>query len=454
MLAGAVAASPAAVAAESAAQAARPTVAAVRIDVSEAPVIDADLSDPSWAKAAVLEDFLQRLPIPRGVPTERTVLRIMYDENNLYFAVYAYDSEPEQITVRSMSRDGPLFTGDSISITLDPGLTRRNAYNFEVGPSGGRGDSLVLNNSDELDEWDPIWAARARRVADGWVAEMAIPFRSLSYAEGQPDWGFDFSRNIRRKNEDIRWAHHNPAIDFNDVSQTGNLTGITNINQGNGLDLQIYGLTQIKRDWQIPGEDTGITGTAGANLFYKVTPALTATLTFNPDFSDAPLDARQINTTRFSLFFPETRDFFLQDAAAFEFGGENFGPNNGRPFVTRSIGLARGTPVSIVAGGKISGELAGLGIGAVGAYTSDTPTSRGQFLSALRLARPVLAVSRVGLILTHGDPTGVTENTVAGVDFQYRDSNLFGNSILRSDFYYERSFSSTRGHDDSFWRST
>ena len=439
------------------AQSGPPSVAAARIDTADAPVIDGDLSDPSWAQAMVIDEFLQVEPDTGAPATERTVLRIMYDENNLYFGVYAYDSQPDQIVVRSMARDGPLYTGDNISIVLDPGLTRRNAYSFQIGPSGGRGDALILNNSSQLDEWDPIWAAQARIVADGWVAEMAIPFRSLSYEAGQPNWGFDFSRNISRKNENIQWAVQNPALFFFDISQSGTLTGIANTNPGVGLDIQVYGVTHVKRDWHIPGEDIGISATAGGNAFYRITPALTGTLTFNPDFSDAPLDARQVNTTRFSLFFPETRDFFLQDAAAFEFGGRGFtrgffdrSANNGRPFFSRNIGLVRREQVSILGGGKLSGTLGGFGIGALSVLTGDTPTSSGQVLSVARVTRPVLAESNMGVIFTNGDPTGATENTVAGADFQFRDSNWIGGGIFQSDMYYQRSFSSTRGEDDTF----
>ena len=160
---------------------------------------------------------------------------------------------------------------------------------------------------------------------------MAIPFQSLSYDDDVGLWGFEFSRTIARKNEEVRWSSTNPALDFTDVSEAGTLTGITNVNQGIGLDVQVYGALRIKRDWHIEGEDTGISFTAGGNAFYKITPALTGTLTFNPDFSDAPLDVRQVNTSRFDLFFPETRDFFLQDAGAFEFGGVNFaGDDRGR----------------------------------------------------------------------------------------------------------------------------
>jgi len=434
----------------------RPSLAVARITPSEAPAIDGDISDPAWAKAAIIDKFIQKSPIPYSEPTEKTVVKIMYDEDNLYIGFYAYDSNPDAIIARSMQRDGPLYTADSFVIFLDPSLSRRNAYSFELGASGGRRDQLELNNTTEATEWNAIWAGKVKRVADGYTGEMAIPFRSLSYDSNQTTWGFELRRRIRHKNENVFWSSTNPALDFTDVSQSGDLTGISGINRGIGLDVQVYGALRSKHDWQVKGDGAGVNFTAGGNAFYKVTPALTDTLTVNPDFSDAPLDIRQVNTTRFSLFTPETRAFFLQDVSAFEFGGRNFGrnnqdrvSNNGRPFFSRNIGLSRGTPVSLIVGDKLSGQFAGFDVGALSVLTDRTPTSPGQVLSVLRMTHPVLEESKLGFIVTNGDPTGLTRNTVAGVDFQYRDSNFLGRYILQSDALYQKSFSNTAGDDDS-----
>jgi hypothetical protein len=238
---------------------------------------------------------------------------------------------------------------------------------------------------------------------------------------------------------------------------TGDLVGIENVSQGIGLDIQVYGAFRAKHDWQLEGDGAGLAFTAGGNAFYKVTPALTNTLTVNPDFSDAPLDIRQVNTTRFSLFTPETRDFFLQDVSAFEFGGRSFGrnsqdrvSNNGRPFFSRNIGLVQGRPVSLTVGDKLSGQFAGFDVGAFTVLTDETPTGEGgQILSVARVTHPIFAESKFGIVFTNGDPTGLTENSVAGVDFQYRNSNVFGDKVLQADAYYMRSFSSTAGDDDS-----
>ena len=447
----------------------RPSIAAVRITPSEAPTIDGDPSDPVWAKANVIDRFIQKSPNPGQPTSERTVVRILYDENNLYISFYNYDSQPDAIIARVMQRDGQLYTADSVGLYLDPAQTRRNAYNFEIGASGGRTDALELNNTDEMREWDTIWEARSRRVADGWTAEFAIPFRSISYDANQTTWGFDVMRRIRHKNERIYWSGFSPQLEFSDVSQSGNLTGISNVTQGLGLDVQVYGKLGAKHDWGVPGDGAGVAFTAGGNAFYKVTPALTNTLTINTDFSDAPLDVRQVNTTRFSLFTPETRDFFLQDIGAFEFGGRNFSrnsldraSNNGRPFFSRNIGLAGGQPVNIVVGDKLSGQLAGFDVGALSVLTADTSTSSreciaplnaltrcGELLSVLRVTRTILTDSKLGFILTNGDPTGLTENSVAGVDLQYRNAALFGRYIFQADTYYQRSFSNSLGEDDS-----
>jgi len=427
-----------------------PTANAVRIDVTEAPVIDADLSEAAWARAHLLEPMRQVSPDFGAEASERTDVRIMYDENNLYFGIYAYDSVPEAISVRAMARDGNLGSGDTVRIILDPGMTRRNAYTFQLGPSGGRLDALLQNNVTNLPEWDTIWDAEARVVEDGYIIEVAIPFRSLSYEPGATEWGFEFTRQIRHKNETVRWSNYSPTISFTDVSQAGTLRGIENVTQGLGLDVQVYGIARIKHD-RMGADRTSPSGTIGGNAYYKITPALTGTVTVNPDFSDAPLDARQVNTTRFSLFTPETRDFFLQDASAFEFGGRNFvEDNNARPFFSRNIGLVNGRPVSILGGGKISGEYGGFGIGALSVYTNETSTTPGQLLSAARVTRRVLAESRVGFVFTNGDPTGETDNTVLGGDFQYRDSNLFGAYVFEADAFYQRSFSSRFGDDDSY----
>lgn len=440
----------AAVAVPAAAQEQGPVLGAVRIERSEAPAIDGDLSDPAWAKAAVVDGLTQFDPQAGQPGTERSVVRVMHDEDNLYISFMNYDSDPAAIVGRIMVRDGGFSSDDFIRIYLDPNRTRRDGYIFEVNPTGARQDALTQNNATYITEWNAIWHAHGRRTDEGWTAEVAIPFKSISYSADSTDWGFDLYRMIRRKGERLRWAKLDPNIQITDISRAGTLTGMSGMEQGAGLDIQLYGTGRWKREWIAPREDD-LTFEPSGNLFYKITPSLTGTLTFNTDFSNTPLDDRRVNTSRFPLFFPETRDFFLQDAAVFEFGGGALNDDvNGRPFFSRNIGLVFGSQVDIVAGAKLSGEAGGVGLGVLTVQTEGTATTDGKLLSVARATVPVLAQSELGLILTNGDPTDASENTVAGVDFQFRDETLIPGKTVQADLYYARSFSDVSGEDDTF----
>lgn len=430
----------------------QPSIAATRIDSAQAPVIDGDLSDPVWKKATTFDEFYQLEPHEGQPASEYTVVKMAYDQDNLYFAIYAHDKDPSAITAKIKARDGAIDKDDIIRIYLDPNMTRRNGYIFEINPLGARREGLLQNNTDVLYNWNTLWSAKAKIVSDGWVVEVAIPFRSISYDPSRHDWGFDFFRLVRRKNERIRWSAINIAITSADISHSGTLTGIHDIREGFGLDAQLYAVADYDRIWDKPG-DADFSIKPSGNIYYKITPGLTGLVTFNTDFSDTPLDARKVNITRFALFYPETRDFFLQDAAAFEFGGLNLDPNadpNGQPFFSRNIGLVNLAPVNLQIGGKLSGEIGDFNIGALSVRTGKahdgTPP---QILSAARATMPVLDESKLGLIFTRGDPTGLTRNTLGGGDFQYRNSNLFGGKTLQVDAYYERSSSSAVGDDNA-----
>jgi Carbohydrate family 9 binding domain-like len=434
-----------------------PTAKATRIEAAEAPVIDGDITDAVWAKAQVIDEFYQIDPDVGQPGSERTELRFLYDANTLYVAIYNFDREPNLIGATIKGRDGNVFIDDSIRLLLDPLNTRRNAYYFEINPLGARVDELIQNNTDFIKEWNTIWSANSKIVADGWTAEMAIPFRDLSFDPEKPDWVIDFARTIRRRNERVRWSSIRAGVQTTDISRGGTLTGISDINQGLGLDIQLYGSLRYRFDWQDPQRETK-SGRLSGNAFYKITPQLTGTLTVNPDFSDSPLDILQVNTTRFNLFQPETRNFFLQDTATFEFGGRGFAAGfdypypteNASPFFSRNIGLANGLPVSIISGGKLSGEYGGFGIGALSVITNGTgDTKRNQVLSIARITK-IIGESKAGILVTNGDPTGRSRNTLVGADFQFLNSNITPGQSLQSDVYYQRTFSDTKGDDDAF----
>ncbi len=427
----------------------RPTAQATRIETSQAPVIDGDIADAVWQRAKPIDEFYQLEPQEGQPPQEHTIVRVLYDEDNIYFSIMAQDTAP--VTARVKQRDGSIDSDDLVRIYLDPDMTRRNGYIFEINPLGARREGLIQNNTDVIYQWNTLWSAKAKIVPGGWQAEVAIPFRSISYGS-RADWGFDFFRLVRGKNERIRWSSVNKVIGSQDITHSGTLTGIEGIRPGIGLDVQAFALTRYRKNWDT-GKDTGVSIRPSGNLFYKITPSLTGTLTYNTDFSDAPLDTRKVNISRFSLFYPERRDFFLQDASAFEFGGAPLSVNNdpnAAPFFSRRIGIVNDQPVNILGGAKLSGTYDDFGIGALSVLTAGGAGAGEQLLSAARITMPVLSESKLGLIVTNGDPTGLSENTVTGADFQFHDSNIVPGKILQGDFYYERSFSNVSGQDDSF----
>ena len=425
-----------------------PSVNAVRISPENAPDIDGDLSDAVWSQAQPIEEFYQVEPVTGAAPSQRTVAYILYDEHNLYIGVYAYDTNPAGIRRSQMQRDPALEDDDGLRILLDTFGSFRDSYFFGVNPNGARNDALIENNGRFLDQWNTIWTAKARVVEDGWIAEMAIPFQSISFDRTLSEWNLQIVRTIRRNNEEIRWSNIDRNRSRIDVTNPGRLSGISDVQSGIGLEVQAYVTGSGAYDWETGETDYQLN--PSGNAFYKITPSLTGSLTVNTDFSDTGLDARQVNTGRFSLFFPETRDFFLQDAAVFEFGGRIFnnGPSNGLPFFSRNIGIVNGQPVDIIAGAKLSGKLGPANVGVISTRTgaAEGTDIDGQFLSAARVSLPVLAESKVGVMFTNGDPTGENNNSVAAADFQYKKSN-FLNGTLTADLAYVRSFD--EGNNDS-----
>jgi len=429
----------------------RPSLPATRISEAEAPIIDGDVSDPVWQKAPALDEFYQLEPHEGAPADERTVVHVLYDDKNIYIAIMAFDDEPQKITAHIKARDGAIDQDDLFRIYLDPSKTRRDGYIFEINPLGARREGLVQNNSDFLYEWNTFWSAKSRILPNGWSTEVVIPFRSISYDKANTDWGFDLFRLVRRKNERIRWSSVVETIPSTDISRSGTLTGVTGIDAGLGLDIQAYSAVRYQRDWDDPGH-TGFQFRPSGSAFYKITPSLTGTITSNTDFSDTPLDQRQVNIGRFGLFFPETRDFFLQDAASFEFGGLPLHDDpNGRPFFSRNIGLINGSqPVDILVGGKLSGTYDGFDVGALIVRTNGAGPIGGQLLSVARASMPIFSNSKIGFIVTNGDPTGATQNSVIGTDFQFRDPTLIPGKEVQGDAYFQHSFSSGTGNDNAF----
>lgn len=425
------------------------------------PVIDGVLDDAVWASAAAVNDLHQVNPIEYAEPSERTEIYLLYDDDALYVGARLY-TDPDDITANVLRQNSQAMTqDDTLFVTLDPFNTRRGGYFFGVNPNGVRQDGLYRNVSEFYGDWDTIYEAKTSRFAGGWTAEYEIPFKSLSFDPNTDTWGLNFSRSIQFRDEDIAWVTRNRRWD---PSSAGLLVGLEGLEQGIGLDVVTSASAARTKRFETPaallpihvGPSSSSDAEPSLDLVYKLTPALNASLTMNTDFSATEVDDRQVNLTRFGLFFPEKRDFFLREADIFEFGriGASDGNGsisaaerqNGRPFFSRRIGLdAAGTVVDLEYGGKVSGRVGRFELGALsirqdaiaGADPALPPAVPAQTLSVVRAKAGLGAESTVGAVWTNGDPLSNVDSSLAGVDFLYRNSRLPGGRILEAGAWYQ-----------------
>jgi hypothetical protein len=334
--------------------------------VTEEIRIDGVLDEPVWATVPTIGRLLQQEPVPESEPTMETEIRVLFDRDHLYFGILCRDDDPSAIVANQLARDSELETDDNIAIALDPFLDRRNGFFFEVNPVGARSDGQVSNNVERRTlEWDGIWNAAARITEEGWVAEIEIPFKTLRFKPGQTTWGLNVERLVVRLNETNRWASPRREVWLTNFAMAGQLTDLEGIRQGRGLDIRPYASTgRNDGDGQI---DVGI------DVFKNITSSLNASITVNTDFAETEADSRQVNLTRFPLFFPEKRTFFLEGAGIFDVAGLR--PSRRRndllPFFSRRIGLLEGQEVPIIAGVKLVGREKGFNLGFLDVVTND-----------------------------------------------------------------------------------
>jgi len=432
-----------------ASQASQRTAALVRTDT--APVIDGILDEPIWREAVLLEDLIQTLPKEGDPPTERTEIRMLYDRNFLYVGVRMYDSEPRALIAKQMVHDTDMTSDDRINLSFDTFSDHRNAFYFQINPAGTRSDALIENNRTFRRDWNGIWYAEASVDAEGWSAEFAIPFQTVAFNPGGGTWGFEAERQIRRKNEVARWANPSKNRVVTDIAGIGTLTGLADID-GTGIDLVPNASLRYTWDRTREGDgtstDSDLLGNPGAEVYYKFHPAMTAALTLNSDFIEAPVDDRRTELTRFPPFLPERRDFFLQDSGTFQFGNITV---NGFPYYSRRIGRFKGEPLDIDAGLKLTGRLGRTRFGGVYVQVPPQMGLERTGLGVVRVQREVLAESAIGIIATHGDPTCQASTGLLGTDFQYYKSDVLGSNILFGNAFFMRSFTSGAGDDEEMF---
>ncbi len=424
---------------------ARPVVTIPRI--ATAPVIDGRLGKTEWQGAARITDFKDVEPIVGAKPSEATIAYLAYDSNTIYIAIRCLTNNPNSIVAHQLREDEDMSSDDTVSVALDSLHDGRNAYVFMVNPLGTRRDFRVENDINYRPEWNGIWYAAARRDAHGWTAELAIPVKTLSFVRGHT-WGLEIQRTIRRRNEVVRWANISQNRDFADASAYGDLRGLTGLNQGVGLD--VMPMLTAHAHWNAHRHDWSYHLKPGGEFIYKITPSLKASLILNPDFSDATPDLIQTNLTRWALYFPEQRDFFVRDANIFDFGGLQ--GQNGTPFFSRRIGLVGDTAnppvVNMDVGVKLSGRAGPVTLGLLDTQMEPHDGIGARNLAVARAAVDVLSESRLGMIMTYGNPDGSNNNALIGTDFHYRDSNVLPGRAVTVDTYLMRSFTAgLHGHD-------
>ncbi len=389
--------------------------------------LDGLLDEPAWREAGVIADLTQQSPRPGEPAPYRTEGRILADADTVYFGFTCVDPEPSGIAVHTMLRDGDMTGDDTVAIVLDTFGDRTTGYYFRVNAAGARQDGLITDPQSYSLDWDGIWNAAVGRTPTGWTAEIAIPSRSLRFAPGAVAWGLNVERWVPRVRTTLRWSSISLDASLTDMRRAGELAGVGALRQGRGLSIAPYGLVRSEQDLQA-GTATA-TGDTGLDVSYSLAPQLSGVLTVNTDFAETEADTRQINLTRFALFFPEKRAFFLDGSNQFDFGlglGEEF-----VPFFTRRIGLAQGQRVPIDAGAKLVGREGRWGIGALAVRQSSTADVPGTDLFAGRFTYDAGEHLRLGMIATDGNPTGAGANRLVGLDAIWRTSTFLRDKNLQ-----------------------
>ncbi|MBI3048956.1 MAG: carbohydrate binding family 9 domain-containing protein [Acidobacteria bacterium] len=437
----------------------RATVRAVRL--TRPLRLDGRLDEEVYTSVPPIDGFIQQLPV-EGVPaSEPTDVWILFDEDTLYIAARCHDSQPDRIVANELRRDNTniFFVNDNFSVAIDTFYDQRNALFFQTNPIGAIRDQAVAEGTFNVN-WNTVWDARTARVDAGYTLEMAIPFKSLRYrAPGPQIWGINFRRQVKSKNETSMLTRVPQSYGGNGVAQmavAATLIGLEIPAQSLNLEFKPYAVSSLTTDRaaRVPF-DNDLNASAGIDVKYGVTRSLTADLTVNTDFAQVEEDQQQINLTRFNLFFPEKRDFFLEGQGIFDFGGVSGQRASGvNPilFFSRRIGLSGGQAVPVLAGGRMTGKAGRFDVGALAIATDDKPSAGAvkTTFSALRLRRNVLRRSSVGMIATGRWPaaSGRDENTAAGVD---ADLRFFEN--VQANLYWARTASPARRGDDTSYRT-
>lgn len=397
------------------------------------PVIDGVLDEAVWQSAPPARDFVQSDPREGAPATERTEVVVAYDDAFLYIGARCFDTDPAGIVVNDIHKDFPAAEQDTFEVLLDTFADRRNGFVFGTNARGARADTQIANEGRDVNpNWDAVWWVAATTTADGWTAEFRIPFKTLRFDPGEGHlWGINFGRRIRRKNEATYWSPVSRAFSIVRASSAGTLTGLPDLAQGRNIRVKPYLLGGTVRP--LGGPDFSLDRAAGVDVKAGLTPSITLDATLNPDFAQAEADEQQVNLTQFSLFFPEKREFFLENSGVFYFGDI---PRNQRQtsrfrppeedlllFFSRRIGLTdAGQQVPLYGGLRVTGRAGKYGLGALSMQSEGGDDRPGQNYSVARVRRDVFGSGDIGAIVMSRQSAarGSDTNRVVGADANFR----------------------------------
>jgi hypothetical protein len=430
-------------------------ISAVRVD--SPPIIDGVLDDEAWKGAPTHSDLHQVRPYEYEDPNYSTEFSVIYDKDALYIGITAYDDEPEKIVANVLKQEERISEEDHVTVILDAFNNQRSGYMFLLNTNSVRWDGKFVGPREFSPEWDGIWEGKVSVDDDRYTAEFMIPFKSLSFYPDTETWGINIARVVQRNREWLVWNSRDriftPAV-------SGQISGLRDIDLGRGWE--VVPSISLGKSNNFDGTGTQYNFEPSINAFYQITPALNGSFTVNTDFSATEVDDRQVNLSRFNLFFPEKRDFFLKDVEIFEFGyiggSDSFSllnrveRENARPYFSRKIGLSQtGEPVDLNVGGKLTGRLDQWNFGAQAIHQGSFENVDATEIFVGRVSRNILENSSIGAILTYGDPTSNDDNLLAGVDLRYRSTTLIPDNIIEGYAWYQQTDTDGVSGDDSAW---
>ena len=441
------------------------TVRAIKLT---APLtLDGKLDEAVYSREKPFGGLIQVTPNFMELMSERSDVWIMYDDANMYVTCKCYDSAPpSEWIANELRRDtNGLRQNDHFGVMFDTFYDRRSGFAFYTNPLGARADYSVVDEGGSNTDWNPVWTSATGRFEGGWIVEMAIPFKSIRYRAGKDQvWGVQLRRSVRRKNE---WGYLTPVPQslagpqaLNRISAAGTLVGLDLPEAGKNLELKPYGVSRMTTDrLRTPQISNEVGGDFGGDAKYGITPNLTADFTFNTDFAQVEIDEQQVNLTRFSLFFPEKRDFFLEGRGIFDFARGGLGaiaPSNTNDlpylFYTRRIGLNAGRVIPINAGARLTGKVGQYAVGLMNIQTGDEAVSltRPTNFTVARVKRDVFKRSAIGVMATNRSLTASDSgsNQAYGVDGTF---SFFDNVTAAA--YWARTATTGRSGDDESYQA-